>query len=142
MRTFKILIIVLGLITGIANSQSIMRGEVTPGSYNNIKTDSSGNLYTTANSIAAVFTDRSGTITNGGTAQSQVPANANRKYILIQNNSDTNLWFNFTTTAVQSQPSILLIPNASFFMETRIVGTEAISVIGPTTGKSFTIKEF
>jgi hypothetical protein len=86
-------------------------------------------------------TDRSGTITSGGTAQSLMGANVTRKYLLIQNTGDKNLWFNFTTTAVQDQPSCKLPPNAAFVLEGSFISTEAISIIGPTTGKSFTAKE-
>lgn len=95
----------------------------------------------TAISSKGSVTDRSGTITLGGTAQTLMAANATRKYLLIENVSNKNLWFNFTTTAVQDQPSCLLLPNAAFVMEGAFVSTEAISVIGATTGKSFTAKE-
>lgn len=87
------------------------------------------------------LTDRSGTITSGGTAQTIMAANATRRYLLIQNSSDTAMWCNFTTTAVASQPSFTLIAGASFVMENNAVSTEAISCIGATTGKIFTAKE-
>lgn len=108
-------------------------------------TDNGGSLTVdgTVTMIGATgsVTDRSGTITLGGTAQSLMLANATRKYLLIQNTGDKNLWFNFTTTAVQDQPSLKLLPNASFVMEGVFISTEAISIIGATTGKSFTSKE-
>jgi hypothetical protein len=88
------------------------------------------------------LTDRSGTITAGGTAQQAMAANSARKYLLIQNISDTNMWFNFTTTAVTDSPSLLLIANGgSFVQEASFVSTEAISIICATTGKKFTAKE-
>ncbi len=98
------------------------------------------NSVTVAPTISTI-TNRSGTITSGGTAQTIMSANATRKYLLIQNTSDTTMWCNFTTTAVATQPSFQLIPGASFTMEGLAVSSEAISCIGATTGKIFTAKE-
>lgn len=86
-------------------------------------------------------TDRSGTITLGGTAQQAMASNATRRFLFLQNTSDTDLWFNFTTVAVADQPSAKLTPGAVFIMEGGFVSTEAISIIGATTSKSFTAKE-
>lgn len=85
--------------------------------------------------------DKSGTITSGGAAQTLAAANTARKYLIVQNVSQENLWINFTTTAVQNQPSILLLPNGSFVMEGSYVSTELVSIIGTTTGSTFTAKE-
>jgi hypothetical protein len=88
------------------------------------------------------LTNRSGTITAGDTAQTLMAANADRKYLLIQNISDTVMWINFTTTAVKDSPSIMLEPNGgSLAMEGSFVSTELVSVICVTTGKKFTAKE-
>jgi hypothetical protein len=95
----------------------------------------------TANPAIGTLTDRSGSITTGGTAQQLAAANATRKYLLIQNISAGDLWLNFTTTAVSDQPSIKLTPGSSFSMEGSYVSTEAVSVIGATTGQKFTSKE-
>lgn len=95
----------------------------------------------TAAVSTGTVTDRSGTITLGGTAQTIMAANSSRKYLLIQNTSDTTMWCNFTTTAVATQPSFNLIPGATFTMEGSFVSTELISCIGATTAKIFTAKE-
>lgn len=88
------------------------------------------------------LTDRSGTIAVNATAQSMMAANSSRRYLFIQNNDTVStLWFNFTTTAVQSQPSIKLVPGASFTQEGSYVSTEAISVIGPLATQIYTAKE-
>ena len=87
------------------------------------------------------LTDRSGSLTLGGTAQSLAGANATRKYFLFVNQSAGNMWLNFTTTATQDQPSILIVPNGSLVMESGFVSTEAISVIGATTSQKWTAKE-
>lgn len=88
----------------------------------------------------ATWTDRSGTITAGGTAQTLAGINANRTAFEIENLSSDFLWINFTTTAVRNQPSIRIGSGQSLVMDT-FVSTELISVIGGTTGQAFTAKE-
>ena len=95
----------------------------------------------TASPVLATLTDRSGTITAGGTAQQAMAALATRKYLLLQNISDTAMWFNFTTTAVADSPSLYLPVGASFVMEGSLVSTEAVSIFCVTTGKKWTAKE-
>ena len=87
------------------------------------------------------FTDGSSTIATGGTAQTVFASNASRRYLLIQNNSSSDLWINFTTTAVQSQPSIRLVSYAIYVLEGNFVSTEAVSIIGATTGQAYTAKQ-
>jgi hypothetical protein len=87
------------------------------------------------------LTDRSGTIATGATQQQLAASNSSRKYLLIQNNSSETLWFNFTTNAVTSQPSLSLLPGQSFVQESGYVSTELISIIGASTGSAFSAKE-
>lgn len=88
------------------------------------------------------LTDRSGTITLGGTAQTLAAANATRKYLIVENVSQTeDLWINFTTTAVVGQPSLLIKPNGVFVMESSFVSTELVSVIAATTSHAWAAKE-
>ncbi len=89
------------------------------------------------------MTERSGTITTGGTAQPLAAAHAARRYLIIENVSQTEaLWVNFTTTAVEAEPSIMLAPGGgSLVMDGSFVSTEAISVIAATTAHPFTAKE-
>ena len=96
------------------------------------------------------LTDRSGSITTGGTKQTLAAANSGRKYLVIQNPSTAagqnisaaeSLWFNFTTDAVVGEPSFELPAGASFVMESSFVSTELISVIAATTGHKWTAKE-
>lgn len=91
------------------------------------------------------LTDRSGTITTGGTAQSLAAANTDRRYLLVQN-PDTNgsdLWVDFGgTAAVQASPSVQIKPGGSYEAVGRYqCPTGAVSVIGATTGMPFTAKE-
>lgn len=92
-------------------------------------------------SSRGTLTDYSGSITTGGTAQTPLPANSNRVYLLIQNTSTDDLYFNFTATAITDSPSVLLKSGEALVMESTFVSTEAISIIGATTGQTFTIKE-
>lgn len=87
------------------------------------------------------FTDRSGTITSGGTAQTVMPVNNHRAYLVIENVSAGDLWVNFTTPAVQNQPSLKISPNGSYVLESSFVTDELVSIIGATTGQAFTAKE-
>jgi hypothetical protein len=89
------------------------------------------------------LTNRSGTITAGGVAQTLAAANASRHYLLVQNpsNATESLWYNFTTAAVVGQPSIELMPGEGFVMETGFCSTEAVSVIAATTSHAYSAKE-
>lgn len=90
---------------------------------------------------ASTLTDCSGSIASGGVAQTMVASNASRKYLFIQNTSDTTMWINFTTAAVTTQPSISITAGSSFVMEANFISTELVSVIGSTTAKIYTCKQ-
>lgn len=88
------------------------------------------------------LSDHSGTIGAGGTAQTIIPANTSRRYLLVQNVSDAVMWVDIGATAVESQPSILLLANGgSLVFEGAFIPTGLVSVRGATTGKAFTAKE-
>jgi hypothetical protein len=86
------------------------------------------------------FTDHSGTV---GTTSTQImPVNADRKYLLIQNNSGKTLWINFTATATAASPSIAIAANGgSLVMEGNFVSTEAINAISTSAAQAFTAKQ-
>jgi hypothetical protein len=90
---------------------------------------------------AGALTDRSGTIAAGGTAQQVAAANATRKYLFFQNNSDTDMWINFGVVAVANQPSILVKAGANYENPAHFCQNALISVMCATTGKTFTAKE-
>lgn len=102
---------------------------------------STANPLTTA-PISGALTDKSGTITTGGTAQTAAAANTSRKYLFIQNPSTApgSLWFSTVTTAVAASPSIELVPGASDATGV-FCPTGAVSVIAATTGHAFTMRE-
>lgn len=95
----------------------------------------------TTQSSTGSLTNRSGSITAGGTSQQLAAANGSRKYLFIQNISTDTLWFDFGVTAVQDQPSLKLLPEASFAMEAGFISTQVVNIIGPTTGAKFVAKE-
>lgn len=90
----------------------------------------------------ATRTDKSGTITSGGTAQTAIASNAVRKGFELQNQSTGNLWFSTLATAVQGQPSVLLPPGAYYETPLGGAGTGAVSIIGATTGQAFMAREW
>ena len=89
--------------------------------------------------------DHSGSIVAGNSAQQLMAANGNRRYLFIQNISDTVMWINFGTTAVGDQPSIPLATNGTFSsiftMENSFVCYDTISIFCASTGKKFVAKE-
>lgn len=92
--------------------------------------------------IQGTFTDRSGTITLGGTAQTLAAANTSRHYLIVVNDDTSEtLWINFTTAAVTSQPSIPIQPRGSYVLENSVISTELVSVIAATTSHAWTAKE-
>ena len=91
---------------------------------------------------AGAVTDRSGTITLGGTAQQLVAANTARRYLLIQNISAGDLWINDAGTAAIGGPGSLKIVAGGYYeYPASFVTSGAISIIGATTAQAFTAKE-
>lgn len=95
------------------------------------------------------LTDRSGTITSGGTAQTIAALNASRKYFFIQNLSTDTLWINFGVAAVVGWPSMALPPATSSTSGNggtleytgSFIPSGLVSVLGATTGDAFAAKE-
>lgn len=85
--------------------------------------------------------DASGTITSGGVSQLALAANTSRKYLRVQNISATqDLWYNLGSDASQQQGSVKLGPGVADTYESFKVPTDAVHVIGPSTGQGFTLK--
>lgn len=141
MRQIAILGILAAASFSAGAQNPVIRGEYQPGVYPNVSVDSTGAIRTSPSPFLGALVDRSGTITTGGVSQQVMATNSSRRYLLIQNTSDTTLWCNFSVAAVQNQPSFILITNASFIMENETIATSSINCIGPTTGKAFTAKE-
>jgi hypothetical protein len=88
------------------------------------------------------LTDRSGTITTGGTAQQVMAANSARQGFSIQNLSTGDLWINPLGTAAAAQPSIKLAAGVYFEAPLGYGAVGAISIFGTTTGQAFSAKEY
>lgn len=87
-------------------------------------------------------TDKSGAITTGATSQTLAAANANRKYIIIQNISAEDMWFRWDgSAATADKPSIKLATGQSWENPAHWCPTAAITVIAATTGSKFTAWE-
>lgn len=127
-------------------SESLLDSTISSGNVSVIDsvlatTISGGVVHVSLSSSAGSLTDGSGTIAAGGTSQQIFAANASRKYLLIENISSGDLWFNFTTAAVINQPSILIPSKTGFVMESNFISGEIVNIIGATTGQAFTAKQ-
>jgi hypothetical protein len=91
---------------------------------------------------AGTLTDHSGTLTAGATAQQAVAAEADRKFLFVQNVDPAEvLWVNVGVVAVQGQPSIQLIAGAICPpIGSNYVPTGLVSVIATTIGHPFVCK--
>jgi len=121
----------------------VLAAENRPGT--TILIDANGKAYTASFSVSTApvtWTNRSGTITTGGTAQQLAPANLARKGFFIQNVSAGDLWFNSEATAVLNQPSIKLIAGAYYESPVGLPPSGAISIIGATTAQAYTAREY
>jgi hypothetical protein len=97
------------------------------------------NLYSTGFS-SVTPTDRSGTITLGGTAQVLMPINTSRGGWSIYNSGSVDLYVNELGTATIGGSSYRILPGQEY-MPGNTSGT-AISVIGTTTGQPFVAREW
>ncbi|OJW76311.1 hypothetical protein [Spirosoma sp. 48-14] len=86
------------------------------------------------------ITHTAGTITAGGTAQQAVAAQAGRKYLFIQNVSDTPMSIRFDGTDATASTGILLAAGGGSYQSTSTYcPTSAVSIIGATTGKAYVV---
>lgn len=97
-------------------------------------------LETGVVSGSGVYVDRSGTIAAGGSSQVAAAANSGRRYLLIENvSASEDLWVDFGTAAVATQPSILIPVKTSW--EPPFVPTGSVNVLAATTGHAYVVKE-
>lgn len=86
------------------------------------------------------FTDRSGAITTGGTAQDIYPSDETPKnYIGLQNKSDTVMYFDFDRPAT-ADTGYDLVAGAAWENPPGIVPRGRLSILCATTGKKFVCK--
>lgn len=99
--------------------------------------DASGNTVTTTSALPAT-TDRSGSITLGGTAQNVAALLATRKGLTFQNTSDTEMRVTESGVAATAATGFLVAVGASFHAKSN----KAISVFCATTGKTYAATEW
>lgn len=101
------------------------------------------------NAPRGTFTDRSGTITTGGTSQTLAAINTTRKYLLIVNPTvaTENIYINFTSAATvaitqtAATSSIPIAPGGSYSLGFSEITTELITINAATTGHAYIAKE-
>lgn len=124
------LILALGVTNTFAQS-AIVRGEVSPGIYENVKTNGSQalNVNVTAGVApvtGATFTTTAVTVTSSSTTI--LAASATRKSLFIQNNhASAIVYLNFTTTATVAH--LALQPGQTLYLA-GIVPVGAVQAIG------------
>lgn len=86
------------------------------------------------------LTDRSGTVTAGGTSQQIAAALATRKCFIYQNTSDETQYLNFGAAASAAN-SIEIASKGYWENPPNFCPTGTVNMLGATTAKSFTAKE-
>lgn len=86
--------------------------------------------------------NRSGTIAVGGTAQTLMAANADRRGFWLQNLSAGDLWINELGVAAAAAPSLKLAAGSLY--ESPITGCPSgpVSVFGATAAQAFSAREW
>ncbi len=89
------------------------------------------------------LTNRSGTITAGGTSQQIAPANASRKYLFIQNpiTATETLFVNFGSPAASGTSYEIAAGGSLSLGVGSFVPTDAVNIVAATTGHVFVAKE-
>lgn len=97
----------------------------------------------TISSQVSVFTDRSGTITTGGTAQQVMTINAVRHYYIFQNISTGDFWYSFTnpTPTPGGLGCFKVTPGGTTTPDPQFVTSQAMYLYGATTGQAFSLSE-
>lgn len=91
-----------------------------------------------------IWTDRSGTVTTGGTSQQLTAANTSRKSWWIANppTATEALFVNFGDAAsTTASGSVMIIPGGSYSDPSGFVTTQQINVTAATAGHAYTSKE-
>jgi len=87
------------------------------------------------------LTDRSGSITTGGTAQTVAAANWQRTYFFFMNLSDTDMSLDFGASATADTALLLVSKGSVEFVAPGFVPGGLVSVLCASTGKKFACKE-
>lgn len=85
------------------------------------------------------YVDASKAITAADVSEQVFAAAAARRYLFIQNISDTDMWVNFGVAAVKDQPSIKI--SAGGFYEPLVPPAAAVNIICATIAKKYVAKQ-
>jgi len=85
------------------------------------------------------FTESS--IAVGGTQQTALAANANRKYLLFCNSSDTDMFIRFDGTNATTGSLLIRANGGNYESPANFCPTSKVSVICATAGKTYTVVE-
>jgi hypothetical protein len=123
--------------------QQVIESTSTPGQKGAVVLNPDGsNVNAGVSGYPGAVVDGSSTITLGGTSQQVFPANASRKYLLIQNQSSGSLYINFTSNAATTGNSVLIAANGGYVEYSgNFIPTEKITIIGATTSQAFLAKQ-
>lgn len=75
-----------------------------------------------------------------GASQKVLDANTSRRYLVVQNISDTTMWLNFGATAT-ADDSVQLLPGGSATFNGAWVPGDEVHLLCSTSGKKFVCKE-
>lgn len=90
----------------------------------------------------ASIVDRSGTITTANVGQIiAAPQAGFRVYLLLQNISAGDLWFDLDAVAVVGPPSIRLVPGQLFVCDGSFIPSDQVAIAGATAEAAFICKE-
>ncbi len=98
---------------------------------------------------SGIITDRSGTVTAGGTAQTVMSTNPTRKYFFFMNLSNSVMWLNWNGVAAADSPSIPIAAASSdgatdggvYAFESEFCPQNSLSLFCATTAEKFICKE-
>jgi hypothetical protein len=127
----------------------ILWGLNPSGQYVPLPTDTNGYLYVSAvsggGSSTGTFTDKSSSITTGGTAKTLTTTNANRRNLTIQNTSSGDEWISWTTSTWVSLSATggwyKIAPGGSYETPSSAVTSQAFTIWGATTGQTYSASE-
>lgn len=132
-----------GTLPGFASTPAVTVSGTPTVSVTSISAGANNIGKTSPQPTATTATDCSGTITTGGTSQTALASNTGRHSFYVQNTSAANLALNFTSAASLTSGSIILAPGAMFYQDSgTYVASDALTVIGATTGQTFVCKWF
>lgn len=93
--------------------------------------------------VRSVPTDVGGTITAGGAAQTFSTASATARGVMLQNQSNADLWMSCNSTAATQDFRSLKVPaGALYSSDPHHASTGSCSIIGATTGQAFYARRF